>query len=176
MDGRGRAFDNILIKRLWRIAEYKDKEIYLKEHASIWECRDALRRYSAFYDHERRHQGLGRGNASGKTVQEKTLLHVVPAQPLLDHGDGHVVGNQLALVGVLHRRLSELGVVFDVVPEHVPGGNMRPFFCFSQSFPLCTFPVPGAPKKINFIVSMTFLSTNFYNNIITVGLSFCPFS
>jgi len=58
MDGRGRAFDNIMIERLWRSVKYE--EVYLKEYPSVWDCRNGLRRYFEFYNHERRHQGLGR--------------------------------------------------------------------------------------------------------------------
>jgi len=58
MDGRGRCFDNIMIERLWRSVKYE--EVYLNEYASVWDCRDALRTYFEFYNHERRHQGLDR--------------------------------------------------------------------------------------------------------------------
>ena len=58
MDGRGRCFDNIMIERLWRSVKYE--EVYLKEYTSVRDCRDALRRYFEFYNHQRRHQGLGR--------------------------------------------------------------------------------------------------------------------
>lgn len=58
MDGRGRAFDNIMIERLWRSVKYE--EVYLKEYASVWDCRNGLRRYFEFYNQERRHPGLGR--------------------------------------------------------------------------------------------------------------------
>ena len=58
MDGRGRCFDNIMIERLWRSVKYE--EVYLKDYVSVRECREALRTYFAFYNHERRHQGLGR--------------------------------------------------------------------------------------------------------------------
>ena len=58
MDGRGRAFDNIMIERLWRSVKYE--EVYLKDYASVGECRRNLRSYFEFYNHERRHQGLGR--------------------------------------------------------------------------------------------------------------------
>jgi putative transposase len=34
MDGRGRAFDNIFIERLWRTVKYED--IYLKDYATVW--------------------------------------------------------------------------------------------------------------------------------------------
>lgn len=58
MDGRGRAFDNIMIERLWRSVKYE--EVYLKEYASVCECREELGKYFDFYNEERRHQGLGR--------------------------------------------------------------------------------------------------------------------
>lgn len=58
MDGRGRCFDNIMIERLWRNVKYE--EVYLKEYASVRDCRDSLREYFEFYNHERRHRGLGR--------------------------------------------------------------------------------------------------------------------
>lgn len=58
MDGRGRVFDNIMIERLWRSVKYE--EVYLKDYASVGECRGALSRYFEFYNHHRRHQGLDR--------------------------------------------------------------------------------------------------------------------
>jgi putative transposase len=58
MDGRGRVFDNIMIERLWRSVKYED--VYLKEYASVCDCRHGLRCYFEFYNHQRRHQGLGR--------------------------------------------------------------------------------------------------------------------
>ena len=58
MDGRGRCFDNIMIERLWRSVKYE--EVYLKEYASVRDCRESLGIYFAFYNHERRHQGLDR--------------------------------------------------------------------------------------------------------------------
>ncbi len=56
MDGRGRCFDNIMIERLWRSVKYE--EVYLKEYASVRDCRDSLGKYFEFYNRERRHQGL----------------------------------------------------------------------------------------------------------------------
>jgi len=58
MDGRGRAFDNIMIERLWRSVKYE--EVYLKDYPSVYDCRRSLGSYFEFYNHERRHQGLGR--------------------------------------------------------------------------------------------------------------------
>lgn len=57
MDGRGRAFDNIFIERLWRSVKYE--EVYLYDYASIPEARDRLDEYFFFYNFKRHHQGLG---------------------------------------------------------------------------------------------------------------------
>jgi putative transposase len=56
MDGRGRAFDNIFIERLWRSVKYE--EVYLKSYQSVWEAEDGLDRYFQFYNQERLHQAL----------------------------------------------------------------------------------------------------------------------
>ena len=57
MDGRGRCFDNIFIERLWRSVKYE--EVYLRDYADLHEAQARLARYFDFYNHERRHQGLG---------------------------------------------------------------------------------------------------------------------
>lgn len=56
MDGRGRAFDNIFVERLWRSVKYED--IYLKGYGSISELTLGLTEYFAFYNNERPHQSL----------------------------------------------------------------------------------------------------------------------
>ena len=57
MDGRGRAFDNIMIERLWRTVKYE--EVYLKEYTNFFEARESLDEYFKFYNEERRHSTLG---------------------------------------------------------------------------------------------------------------------
>jgi len=57
MDGRGRAFDNIFVERLWRTVKYE--EVYLKDYTGVVEARESLARYFRFYNHERPHQALG---------------------------------------------------------------------------------------------------------------------
>lgn len=57
MDGRGRAIDNIFIERLWRTVKYE--EVYLKDYVDVLEAVSNLKRYFAFYNHERPHQSLG---------------------------------------------------------------------------------------------------------------------
>ena len=57
MDGRGRAFDNIFVERLWRSVKHED--VYLKGYVSMSELLLGLTEYFAFYNGERPHQSLG---------------------------------------------------------------------------------------------------------------------
>lgn len=57
MDGRGRAFDNIFIERLWRTVKYE--EVYLKEYADGLATWQGLNGYFGFYNERRVHQALG---------------------------------------------------------------------------------------------------------------------
>lgn len=63
MDGRGRAFDNIMIERLWRTVKYE--EVFLKDYAHLFAARESLDEYFGFYNEERRHSSL-----AGKTPSE----------------------------------------------------------------------------------------------------------
>jgi putative transposase len=56
MDGRGRAFDNIFVERLWRTVKYED--IYIKESGTVLELEGGLDHSFWFYNHERPHQAL----------------------------------------------------------------------------------------------------------------------
>lgn len=53
MDGRGRAYDNIFVERLWRSVKYED--IYLNGYQNMQEAREGLRKYFWFYNGERFH-------------------------------------------------------------------------------------------------------------------------
>jgi len=57
MDGRGRAFDNIFVERLWRNVKHED--VYLKGYGSMVDLTLGLTVYFAFYNGERPHQSLG---------------------------------------------------------------------------------------------------------------------
>jgi putative transposase len=57
MDGKGRAFDNIFIERLWRSVKYE--EVYLKEYESVRDAVRSLGTYFRFYNQDRPHQSLG---------------------------------------------------------------------------------------------------------------------
>ena len=56
LDGRGRAFDNIFIERLWRTV--KHEHVYLHEFASVSQLRTSLGEYFEEYNCKRWHQGL----------------------------------------------------------------------------------------------------------------------
>lgn len=56
MDGRGRAFDNIFIERLWRSVKYE--MVYLKDFRLVPELRTELTKYFDYYNHRRPHQSL----------------------------------------------------------------------------------------------------------------------
>lgn len=56
MSGRGRAFDNILVERLWRTVKYE--EVYLREYADGHGLIKSLRRYFDYYNNHRPHSSL----------------------------------------------------------------------------------------------------------------------
>lgn len=56
MDGRGRAFDNIFVERLWRSVKYE--EVYLHQYTTVSEARRNLEQYFRFYNTERLHEAL----------------------------------------------------------------------------------------------------------------------
>ena len=56
MDGRGRAFDNIFVERLWRTVKYE--EVYLKDYRDVSAARQGLDDYFPFYNDQRFHQAL----------------------------------------------------------------------------------------------------------------------
>jgi putative transposase len=57
MDGRGRAFDNIMIERLWRSVKYE--EVYIKDYQTVRDAYRGLSWYLDFYNNERFHNSLG---------------------------------------------------------------------------------------------------------------------
>jgi len=57
MDGRGRAFDNIIVERLWRTVKYE--EVYIKRYETGFEAFNGLKKYIQFYNEQRPHSSLG---------------------------------------------------------------------------------------------------------------------
>jgi putative transposase len=74
MDGKGRAFDNIFIERLWRTVKYEN--IYINAYSTGSELYKGLDEYFLFYNEKRLHQNLGyatardvhEGNKQAKSV------------------------------------------------------------------------------------------------------------
>ena len=58
MDGAGRAFDNIMIERLWRTVKYED--VYIRDYKNPAEARRSLAKYFNYYNSRRRHSSLGK--------------------------------------------------------------------------------------------------------------------
>lgn len=58
MDGRGQAFDNIFIERLWRTVKYE--EVYIKDYQTVGETVSGLSDYFEFYNNERSYQPLNK--------------------------------------------------------------------------------------------------------------------
>ena len=62
MDGKGRAFDNIMVERLWRTVKYE--EVYLNEYGDYFQARENIEKYISFYNDERRHSSLDKQTPS----------------------------------------------------------------------------------------------------------------
>ena len=73
-NGRGRAFDNIFIERLWRSVKYED--IYLHDYAVVPELLVGLQHYFTFYNHERPHQSLAYRTPADVHFSTNNLLYV----------------------------------------------------------------------------------------------------
>ena len=72
MDGKGRAYDNIFIERLWRSVKYE--EVYLKRYETGKEAVDGLNKYLIYYNDERLHQSLGYKTPRFKYTGEQRLV------------------------------------------------------------------------------------------------------
>jgi putative transposase len=62
MDGKGRAFDNIFVERLWRSVKYEF--VYIYDWETVTDAREGLKEYFQFYNHERPHSGVNRQTPS----------------------------------------------------------------------------------------------------------------
>lgn len=57
MDGKGRAIDNAFVERLWRSVKYE--KIYLNPPKDGTDLYLKVAEYMQYYNHERRHEGIG---------------------------------------------------------------------------------------------------------------------
>ncbi len=69
MSGKGRAFDNIMIERLWRTLKYE--EVYLKEYNNYFEALNSIGEYIKYYNEERSHSSLGKRTTRKAYLSDK---------------------------------------------------------------------------------------------------------
>jgi putative transposase len=81
MDGRGRAFDNIFIERLWRTVKYE--QIYLHDYQDGIEAYFALDKYFRFYNEERTHSSLDYKTPAEVYYGQESQEQVVLKNPVL---------------------------------------------------------------------------------------------
>ena len=81
MSGKGRAFDNILVERLWRTVKYE--EIYLREYSDGHELIRSLRRYFDYYNNHRPHISLDYRTPSEVYFDGRDSLCFASATPSL---------------------------------------------------------------------------------------------
>jgi len=104
MDGVGRAFDNIMVERLWRTVKYED--VYLRDYQTPAEARLGLERYFGYYNHRRRHRSLSRQTpASVYGLAElggQSLVRLVRSN-IIETGGGRSVAAHAAVAPVALR-------------------------------------------------------------------------
>ena len=81
MSGKGRAFDNILVERLWRTVKYE--EVYLKEYSDGHDLIKSLKRYFDYYNNDRPHSSLGYRTPSEVYFDGRDSLCSASATPSL---------------------------------------------------------------------------------------------
>ena len=100
MDGVGRAFDNIMVERLWRTVKYED--VYLRDYETPAEARLGLDRYFAYYNHLRRHRSLGRRTPASvygltASVSDQKILAGPARRDIIETGDGRSIAARAAV-------------------------------------------------------------------------------
>ena len=113
MDGVGRAFDNIMVERLWPTVKYED--VYLRDYQTPAEARLGLARYFVYYNHHRRHRSLNRqtpasvydlASPSAISTPIATPAVVLSGQPtngMIKTGNGCSVATNVAVAPVALR-------------------------------------------------------------------------
>lgn len=86
MDGKGRCLDNIPIERFWRTVKYE--EVYLRTYETVKEARESLSKYIRWYNHERRHSGIGYQRPYGVMMGQGVALSW-PFQEVTQETFGH---------------------------------------------------------------------------------------
>lgn len=107
MDGVGRAFDNIMIERLWRTVKYED--VYIRGYETPTEARLGFSRYFPYYNHLRRHSRLEKRTPAKvyglaiSAADEKALATRASRGTIIKTGDGCSVADRVAVAPVALR-------------------------------------------------------------------------
>ena len=107
MDGVGRAFDNIMIERLWRTVKYEN--VYIRGYETPAEARLGLGIYFSYYNHLRPHTSLDKltpAEAYGLAItasDEKALATRASRRRIIETGDGRSVADRAAVAPVALR-------------------------------------------------------------------------
>ena len=132
MDGVGRAFDNIMVERLWRTVKYED--VYLRDYETPAEARLGLDRYFAYYNHLRRHRRLDRRTPARVYALEtpgssERILMTPTRSDRIETGGGRSVAARAVVAPVALRALSATAAgtlpMTTVPPYSRPGSVQR---------------------------------------------------
>lgn len=96
MDGKGRAFDNIFVERLWRTV--KVEEVYLRDYQTVAEARYGLGRYFEFYNNRRFHQALDYRRPAevyGVAVGTPVALRAPPVPTAVTYGGEPILNSSV---------------------------------------------------------------------------------
>jgi hypothetical protein len=130
-DGVGRAFDNIMVERLWRTVKYED--VYLRDYQTPAEARMGLERYFAYYNHQRRHSSLGRRTPASVyglavSAREAKLLVEPPRFDRIETGGGWSAAAPVAAAPVALRAPSAAAtatLAAETIPPYLPTESVQ---------------------------------------------------
>jgi putative transposase len=137
MDGVGRAFDNIMVERLWRTVKYED--VYLRDYQTPAEARLGLGRYFVYYNGQRRHRSLDRRTpatvygAAGLPVDGEPAVGREPSPRsalVLPDGSGIAEtggGRSVAAAGVAGTPVALRAPSVPATPATSPIGTVPPY-------------------------------------------------
>ena len=96
---------------------------------------------------ETRRQCLRLGLGAREAVEDEAVGRLGGVDPLGDHADDHLVGDQVAAIHVLLRGAAQLGLVADRRPQDVPGRVVRQPQVFVKALPLGSLAAAGRAQE-----------------------------
>ena len=93
-----------------------------------------------------------------EAIQNIAMLAIRLGQTFLDHGNDHLIGNQLALVNIALGVQTRGGLLADCTAEHIAGGNLRDAQLLHQSLRVRALAGAGGAQENNIHIAGSFLS------------------